>query len=213
MPLLSVNRLNTLNGTSTVELNEFVIYRSPYSEDHPVTTRVFLEEFSEFLESAVFCTNHLVIEGDPNIHVDIAEDADAIRLRDLLESTGLEQHVTVSTHTGRHTLDLIITRQSVAFEIPTPLTDLFSDHFPVHCKLKIDKAPPKKSQILFRKLKSINVDSLREELVESDLCKNSQSYDLNDLVRCYNNTLLFAIDRHAPVITKTVYCSLVHPRG
>ena len=100
MPLLSFNHLNTLNGTSTVELNEFVIYRSPYSEAHPVTTRVFLEEFSEFLESAVFCTNHLVIAGDLNIHVDIAEDADAIRLRDLLESTGLEQHVTVPTHTG-----------------------------------------------------------------------------------------------------------------
>ena len=146
-----------------------------------------------------------MIEGDLNIHVDIADDADAIRLRGLLESTGLEQHVTVPTHTSGHTLDLIITKQSDAFEIPTPWTDyLFSDHFRVHCKLKIDKPPPKKSQILFRKLKSINVDSLHEELAESDLCKNLQSYDLNGLVRCYNNTRMSAIDRHAPVITKTV---------
>lgn len=34
--------------------------------------------------------------------------------------------------------------------------------------------------------------------------KTSQSYDLNGLVRCYNNTLMSAIDLHAPVITKTV---------
>ena len=50
--------------------------------------------------------------GDFNIHVDNAEDTDAIKLIDLLESYGLQQHVTSPTHKHDHTLDLIITHQS-----------------------------------------------------------------------------------------------------
>ena len=126
----------------TQRIHMIVIYMSPYSEAHPVTTRVFLEEFSEFLGPAVFCTNHLVIVGGLSIHIDITDDADAIGLRDLLESTGLEQHVAVPTHTSGHTVDLIITRKSDVLEISTPWRDyLFSYHVPVHCKLEIDKSP------------------------------------------------------------------------
>ena len=59
-----------------------IIYRPPYSEVHPVTTSVFLEEFSEFLESPVSSANHLLFTGDFNIHIDVADDADALRLRE-----------------------------------------------------------------------------------------------------------------------------------
>lgn len=55
------------------------------------------------------------------------------------------------------------------------------------------------------------MDLLHEELAESDLCKNSQSYDLNGLLRCYNNTLMSVIDRQALVITKTVTKRLIVP--
>ena len=47
--------------------------------------------------------------GDFNIHVDNAEDTDAIKLIDLLESFGLQQHVTCPTHKHAHALVLIIT--------------------------------------------------------------------------------------------------------
>ena len=55
--------------------------RTSYSEVHPVTTSVFLEEFSDFLELAVFCASYLVITGDFHIHMDVVDDADAIKLR------------------------------------------------------------------------------------------------------------------------------------
>ena len=42
--------------------------------------------------------SHLLITRDFNIHIDVTDDPDALRLHDLLESTGLEQHVTVLTH-------------------------------------------------------------------------------------------------------------------
>ena len=91
----------------TGRIHLIIIYRTPYSEAHPVTTSVFLEEFSTFLESAVFCTNHLLITGDFNIHMDVADDPDAIRMRGLLESTGLKQHVNIPTHISGHILDLL----------------------------------------------------------------------------------------------------------
>lgn len=47
-----------------------------------------------------------------NIHVDDPTDADERKLLDLLESLGLQQHVSQSTHIHGHTLDLVITRQA-----------------------------------------------------------------------------------------------------
>lgn len=80
------------------QIHLITIYRPPYSGVHPVTTSVFLEEFFEFLESTVFTASHPLITRDFNIHIDVTDDPDALRLHDLLKSTGLEQHVTVPTH-------------------------------------------------------------------------------------------------------------------
>ena len=40
----------------------------------------------------------LLIVGDMNIHVDVPDDADAIKFLDLLNCMGLTQHVTTPTH-------------------------------------------------------------------------------------------------------------------
>lgn len=72
--------------------------------------------------------------------MDVAEDADTIRLCELLESVGLEQHVSIPTHISKHTLDLIITTQYDQLGISRPWTDyFFSDHMPVHCQFTISK--------------------------------------------------------------------------
>ena len=111
----------------------------------------------------------------------------------------------IPTHISKHTLDLIITRQSDQLGISKPWTDyLFSDHMPVHCQFTISKPSLRKTQISFRKTKSINVDTLRAELLSSELCTKAVAYNLNDLVKCYNDTLKSALDRHAPVVNKTV---------
>ena len=119
------------SGTQRIHL--IIIHRPPYSEAHPTTTSVFLAEFSQYLESAVLCTDQLLISGDFNIHVDVTDDIDASRFRGLLDSIGLDQHVKVSTHISGHTLDLIITRNSDQLLISASWADhLFSDHMPVN---------------------------------------------------------------------------------
>lgn len=54
-----------------------IIYRTPYSEKHPVTVFTFLGEFAEYLESIVLSSERLLIVGYINIHVHVPDDPDA----------------------------------------------------------------------------------------------------------------------------------------
>ena len=47
----------TLSKNNT-QLRVIVIYRPPYSDNHPITTSTFIDEFSSFLESVVIAQNH-----------------------------------------------------------------------------------------------------------------------------------------------------------
>ena len=191
----------------TQRINWIIVYRPPYSETHPVTSSVFFTEFAQFLESAVLCTDHLVISGDFNIHMDVPDHSDAIKLRDLLETTGLVQHVTVPTHISMHTLDLIITRHSDRICVSPPWTDyLLSDHMPVYCQLRIEKLKPcfKRTKISYRKMKPIDIDAFKKDLSSSDLCNDLLTLELDDLVVRYNATLLSTVNSHAPLLTKIV---------
>ena len=70
-----------------------IIYRPPYSSNHPVTTSVFFADFSSLLESIIMSSVTLLIAGDFDIHVDVPGNADSVCLKELLESMGLQQHV------------------------------------------------------------------------------------------------------------------------
>ena len=79
-----------------------------------------------------------LVLGDFNIHLDVSDDADAIKFLDLLESLGLEQHVTKSTHIHGHILDLVITRKTEnIIPFPPRSCSYFSDHTSVHFDIAI----------------------------------------------------------------------------
>ena len=186
------------------KLRIVVVYRTPYSAAHPVTTAVFFNEFSSYLESIIMSPEPLLITGDFNIHVDTTHDSDRIHLLELLTSMGLEQHVDKPTHISGHTLDLIITRCSDPLLCAKPIADyLFSDHITVLCDLKLGKPSPKVKLVSYRKMKYINQGKLRADLLSSGLCKNTPD-TLDDLVNNYNTTLIQALDRHAPLRTKLI---------
>lgn len=75
-----------------------IIYRPPYSDDHPVTVTTFRAEFAMYMESALLTKARLVIVGDLiylilNIYVHDKVNSDALNFLDVLESLGLQQHV------------------------------------------------------------------------------------------------------------------------
>ena len=181
------------------------MYRPPYSVAHSVTSTVFLVEFAEYLESIVLSADPLVIVGVFNIHIDSNENYDAIKLLELLQSLSLTQHVQVPTHSSGHTLDLIRTRKTDNVVSSVPRVDcLFSDHMPVFCELDMGKVPFTKSNVSYRNLSVINLDALRADLSNSDLCKNTDLFDVNELAKCYNETFESVINWHAPLRTKTI---------
>ena len=53
-----------------------VIYRAPPSLGNGFTVRMFLEEFSSFLEGLVSTTNALLVAGDFNFHIDEPNDCE-----------------------------------------------------------------------------------------------------------------------------------------
>jgi len=101
-------------------------------------------------------------------------------------------------------LNLIITRQCDALVKDPPVSDYhISDHWSVTCRLNLDKPIITRKTKTFRKIKNIDTAVLSNELAASDLCSNTPD-DLNDLVHCYNTTLTSALDRHAPLVTRSV---------
>lgn len=83
-----------------------VVYRPP---ETGAAIGVFFQEFSSLLEEVVVCPEELLIIGDFNFHMDMA-DRYAALFGSLLELFNLKQHVTVPTHRSGHILDLVLSR-------------------------------------------------------------------------------------------------------
>ena len=79
--------------SGTYRLRVVVIYRVPYSAEHPLSTNVFFIEFTDYMECVIMFTEKVAILGDFNIHVDVPSDVDARKLQDLFDCLGLEQHI------------------------------------------------------------------------------------------------------------------------
>ena len=93
-------------------LRIIVLYRPPISAGNGLNVDLFLDEFSTLFEEVVPCSSELLISGDFNFHVDVAEDDNVFKLTSLPNTFDLQQLVNVSTHVLGHTLDLVITRSS-----------------------------------------------------------------------------------------------------
>ena len=116
----------------------------------------------------------------------------------------LDQHMHTSTHTHGHTLDLVITRSSEAIvrniNVHAPV---MSDHNPVTFLVQTRKPPPMKKLVSFRKIKDINIDQFKSDIMRSSLVE-TPSDDVDQLVNQYHSTLSTILDDHAPVVTKVM---------
>ena len=175
-------------------------------DNNKSSTSLFFEEFSRLLEALVTPPGSLLMAGDFNFHVDVPSDRDAQRFLRLLETFNLKQHINVPTHRSGHTLDLVITRsdENVAskFDVYDPS---ISDHFVVTCMLSLPKTSFERKEICCRKLKSIDMQTFRDEISNSALASPSSIVDdLEQLTAVYDLTLSSLVDKHAPLKTRIV---------
>ena len=101
---------------------------------------MFIEDFREYLESAVISGNNFIITGDFNYHVNDPDDQDAQLFLELLQESGLVQYVKRPTDILGNTLDLVIVRASDNLCLSDPVDDLYvSDHSFVTTTMPMEK--------------------------------------------------------------------------
>ena len=148
------------------------------------------DEWPAFLAKYATVDKNLIIVGDLNFHLDSKSDRDAARFTSVLQSFGLRQHVQEPTHIRGHTLDVVITRDDSDIVSELQVTDpgvcdnhghLTCDHYAVSFKSGTSSQAPLKKQVSFRKLRSIDIDSFREDIKLSPALHLSQG-NVDELV-------------------------------
>ena len=121
--------LTISNGNTHLRI--ILVYRPPPSAKYKLTPKAFLDDFTCLLEELAVYPSDFIIMGDFNIHVDKMSDSLAARFADI-DSTGLQQHVTMPTRSAGHTLDLVITRAKSSLVHEVSVSDPgLSDHYAI----------------------------------------------------------------------------------
>ena len=101
-------------------------------------------------------------------------------------------------------MDLIITRSDENSVNNVTVHDpVLSDHYAVHCMLPVNKPLLQSKKISYRKLRTIDADSLRQDIKDSTLYK-SPTTELSDLCAQYDSVLSSILNKHAPLRTRSI---------
>ena len=183
-----------------------IIYRPPYSQNHPVTTNTFFDEIKTHLDSLIIKSQKLIISGDFNIHMDDPQHPHTLKFKDILHIYGLTNNIEFHTQIIGHTLDLVITRDiDNIIALHTEPGPYISDHRFVKTILNLRKTGHEVRQTVFRDTKNIDMTSFRLDLVNSALIKTDrEDMTVDDLAKLYDESLREIIDRHAPEVIKVI---------
>jgi len=202
--LSSCEIIETLINTKEEILRLGVVYRPPSGGKSGMPVSTFLEEFHEYIDSRATLSGKLILLGDLNFHFENPDHPDTKKLKDLLYSLNLDQHVKSATHIHGHCLDLVISRSDGlsidSLEVHPPV---ISDHSAITFKLPGKRAVASKRLVICRKLKDINMESFEQAIINSSFV-NCPSDDLEQLTSQYNTCLTQIMDTHAPVTEKLV---------
>ncbi|KAK6191023.1 hypothetical protein SNE40_002773 [Patella caerulea] len=194
-PFTSFELLDVHLKCSNEVLRIVCLYRPPSS-----SLDVFLSEFTDLLYETFHSTSRLLLVGDLNLHLDDAKCSISNKFYDILNSFNLRQHTTGSTHRKGHLLDVVITRVlDDTVEDVNICDDLVSDHFSIFTKLKINKPVPKQQTIAYRKIRNINIEDFRSDIINSEISEKLDRASIDQQIIVYNDTLRNILDDHAPI--------------
>ena len=90
---------------------------SLYRPGSRAITEDFYNDMSTLFESTATCASPVIVIGDFNIHVDVADDPAAVKFQSVLTTFGYTQHVKQPTHRDGHVLDLILTNSDMSIQV------------------------------------------------------------------------------------------------
>jgi len=198
----SFENLSVVFTSGSKSYTIIIVYRPPSNK---VTITKFLEDFVTSMEIPLLSKRHTTVIGDFNIHIDKPDNRNTCRFTDTLESLNLVQHITEPTHTSGHTLDLLITK-ATDFVPRISVSDYcISDHSAIFYSLETSAPALPKKSIKYRKIKSINIEALKDDIVQSSLQNAiTNIYDPNAAVTIFNTTLSTILNDHAPLKNRIV---------
>ena len=165
-----------------------------------------------FLERHATLDKETIILGDLNFHLDNPSNRDTSKFHGLLQSCGMNQRVHEATHFRGHTLDVVITRDNSSIVSDLNVIDpgicdgtgkVSRDHLAVVFRACAAKPAPVRKTISFRKLRSIDINSFKQDIVKSDILHTSDN-SVDRLVEAYSEGLCSLINIHAPIKTKSI---------
>ena len=137
------------------------VYCPPSSQQNKLTNAMFLEHFSDLLESRVSC-DRLFVVGDLTVHFDKPSDPSTSALNAVLDNLSLHQIVTVPTHRRGHTLDRLITNRATDVLDLTVVDMLLSDHFVIAFDLLLRKPVREKKKIISQNIRAIDMHDFKD---------------------------------------------------
>ena len=181
------------------------IYHPPYSAVNPVTEKMFINDFTEWICDQLIMTEHgnkLLILGDFNIHMNDEFDENIGNFMDIIMALGLEQHIHFPTHKAGNTLDLVVTELGSKLEVtkcsPGPFwSNHCADDFVV--KLPTCSTVQEADTIHVRKLCELDYERLVDDMYISNLLSID---DLSELVGAMESNFQNALDSQAPLKKK-----------
>ena len=182
-----------------------VFYRPPPSAKNGLTTTVFFDEWDRFIDQHTIKPGPLIIMGDLNIHIDNTTNADARRLINSVNATGMVLHVREPTHRKGHMLDVLMTRSTDEHLVRNvTITDMgLSDHFAVNVNINIVQRRTGLMKIRYRKTRAIDTVFFRRDIPlfsSNDL----DALNVEELVDQYDKLLVSLVDSHAPMLEKQI---------
>ena len=177
-----------------------LIYKPPAS-----SVPGFLDEFEDLVSSLVTTTGRLLILGDFNLHLDDPTSPGVTRLNNILQSTGLVQHMTQPTHKSNHTLDIVISRidDTMLTSSVVALPNTFSDHHTITFSIKGFTPRPTTHKRRGRDYRRIDLNNFQADLhSELSSCIACDGESVDTIVQKYSDSVFSTLDSHAPIVTR-----------
>ena len=190
---------------SNTNLTIILIYRP---DSHSENITMFLDEFYHLTEYAQLNFKHFVICGDLNIHFNKVSDQTTTKFCDILDTFSLSQSVHDPTHRLGNTLDLIMHNPEnlTLCDVHVDNVDRLSDHSVIFFDVASDIKCAIKKEIQYRNFKNVvHPDLVTDFTTDStNFLANFDHNNFNSSLQLFNNTFGNTVNRHAPVITKTI---------
>ena len=178
------------------------VYRPPPSRKNKLTNAMFLEQFTDLLESYVAC-DRLFVVGDLNVHFDNPSDPCTAALNVVLGNLSLEQLVNAPTHRRCHTLDWLITNHAIdVLDLTDCSWHVAINHFVISFDMSLRKPGRVTKKVTSRNIRSVDMYALRTDL-RNVLESATQSEWAGPLSVC-NTCLHLALDHYAPLVSRTL---------